>query len=111
MKILLDECITIKLKSLLGGQEVFSVGQMNWKGMKNGLLLMKAVRENFDLFLTNDKNIIHQQNPSQYYISIVVLNSGNSNIESLQKFIPSFLGRINTFEKGRIYVLESETSA
>ena len=108
MKILLDECVTIRLKSFLAEHLVYSVGQMEWRGLKNGILLKKAEQENFDIFLTIDKNIGFQQNTSQYKISIVVLNSSNSNIEALLGFIPAFLAQIQNFEKGKINILEKD---
>jgi hypothetical protein len=61
MKILLDECVTKKLKSLLVGHTVFTIGQMDWKGLKNGILIKRAFQNNFDILLTIDKNICYQQ--------------------------------------------------
>ncbi len=108
MKILLDECVTKKVKPLLIGHTVFTIGQMEWSGLKNGMLLKRAVQENFDILLTIDKNISYQQNISQYNIAVVVLNSNDSNIEELKSFIPNFIKQISSFEKGRIYIIEKE---
>jgi len=83
---------------------------MNWKGLKNGLLLQKAAQDGFDIFLTSDKNILHQQNAAQFFISIVILNTGKSTIESLQEVIPAFIMKINSFEKGKMYVLDRKSS-
>ncbi|HBX50686.1 MAG TPA: hypothetical protein DEH02_06395 [Bacteroidales bacterium] len=106
MKILLDECVTKKLKDLLIGHTVFTISQMEWTGMKNGMLIKRAEQKNFDILLTIDKNICYQQNTSKYNLTIVVLNANNSNIETLQDYIPNFLNQINTFEKGKIYTIE-----
>jgi predicted nuclease of predicted toxin-antitoxin system len=110
MRILLDECVTRKITPFLSNFEVKTVGELNWKGMKNGFLLHKAVQNEFDIFLTIDKNILHQQNAAQFNISIVVLNSGNSTIESLQEIIPVFIRKIHSFEKGNIYVLDRQVN-
>jgi hypothetical protein len=106
MKILLDECVTKKLKPLLAGHTVFTIGEMDWKGLKNGILIEREVQNNFDILLTIDKNICYQQNTAKYNISIVVLNASNSNIETLQEFLPGFNKQIEKFEKGRFYVIE-----
>jgi predicted nuclease of predicted toxin-antitoxin system len=106
MKILLDECVTKKLKTLLAGHTVFTIGQMDWKGLKNGILIKQAVQNNFDILLTIDKNICYQQNTAKYNIAIVVLNANNSNIETLQEYMPSFNKQINKFEKGKLYIIE-----
>jgi predicted nuclease of predicted toxin-antitoxin system len=106
MKILLDECVTKKLKLLLVGHEVFTIGQLGWTGLKNEILIEKAVKENFDILLTIDKNICYQQNTAKYNLSIVVLNANNSNIETLQEYIPNFINEVNSFEKGKFYIIE-----
>jgi hypothetical protein len=110
MRILLDECITRQLISFLGNFEVKTAGDMNWKGMKNGALLKKVAQDGFDIFLTIDKNILYQQNPVHYNISIVVLNAVSSNIESLQELIPEFIEGVRSFEKGKLYVINRQGS-
>jgi len=42
MKILLDECVTRKIKKLLNDFEVYTVAEMGFKGLKKGKLLAKA---------------------------------------------------------------------
>jgi len=39
MKILLDECVTKRLKPYLKEYEVFTVTEMRWNGIKNGELM------------------------------------------------------------------------
>ena len=59
MKILLDENNDIRFTSAFDGtiQEVFTVRDMNWTGIKNGQLL-KLVEENkFDFWIMVNKNI------------------------------------------------------
>ena len=66
MKILLDECVTKRLKQHLKEYEVFTVTQMRWNGLKNGKLLTECVNNTFDLVLTIDKNLMFQQNLDKY---------------------------------------------
>lgn len=61
MKILLDECLPRKLKFELSGHEAYTVPQMGWASKKNGELLA-LMSEQFDVFLTVDSNMQHQQN-------------------------------------------------
>jgi hypothetical protein len=46
----------------LPGHDVRTVSEMGWSGIKNGPLLHRAAQE-FDIFLTVDQGIEHQQNP------------------------------------------------
>ena len=61
---------------------------MGWAGTKNGALLRLAEQE-FDLFLTNDQNLEHQQNLKQFDIAIVVLIAPTNDIEDLKPLMPA----------------------
>jgi len=62
MRILFDENLPFSFFSrLLAEFEVKSVKDAGWSGIKNGALL-KQIEGNFDIFITSDKNIRHQQN-------------------------------------------------
>ncbi len=108
MKILLDECVTKKVIPLLAGHTVKTVKQIGCVGFKNGELLKKASDEKFDIFLTVDKNIYHQQNISVFSVAVVVLNSGNSNIEYLKDYVHLFMKQVKTFRKGKRYIINND---
>ena len=108
MKILLDECVTKRLKSHLSNFDVHTINEMGWSGVKNGKLMSLCVADNFDVILTIDKNIIHQQNLEKYSVTIVVFNTSSSKIEELVLFIPSFLSQTHCFEKNKAYVIEKQ---
>jgi predicted nuclease of predicted toxin-antitoxin system len=107
MKILLDECVTKKLKRLLEDYEVYTVTEMGWNGLKNGKLLQKAAEQSFDILLTIDKNIDSQQNISTHNLSLVILDVAKSNLKHLEPLIPAFIAKIEQVEKGKSYVIES----
>ena len=106
MKILLDECVTKRLKQDLKEYEVFTVTQMRWNGLKNGKLLTECVNNDFDIILTIDKNLMFQQNLDRYPITIAVLNSLTSKIEELVLFMQSFKAQIESFEKHKAYLID-----
>jgi hypothetical protein len=105
MKILLDECVTKKLRPFLANHEVLTVTQMTWNGYRNGNLMEKAVAASFDLLITIDKNLRFQQNIQKRDLIVVIFDSPSSKIEELQKFIPQFFNQLATFEKRNVYVL------
>jgi predicted nuclease of predicted toxin-antitoxin system len=105
MKILLDECVTKRLKQYLTEFEVHTLAEFGWSGTKNGELIKLCLENNFDVLLTIDKNLIHQQKIRQYSIIIAVLNSPSSKVEDLIKFLPAFKSQINTFVKPGAYVI------
>ncbi len=67
MKILLDENIDVRFKKLFANSEheVFTVKDMRWNGIKNGVLLHLLKENNFDCWIAVDKNIPYQQNISK----------------------------------------------
>lgn len=96
MKILLDESLPRKLKySFSNENEVFTVRDMDWLGMKNGELLKLIVENKFDFFITVDKNLPYQQNTERLPITIFVLNAYNNRLATLQILIPKIFERIN----------------
>ena len=80
MKILLDECVTKKLKQYLLDIEVVTVIELGWGGIKNGKLMALCVENKFEILLTIDKNLAFQQNLDKYNLTIVVFNSVTSKI-------------------------------
>ena len=71
MKILIDECVPRDLKYHLEsqGRECLTVQEMGYSGKKNGELLALA-ENNFDVFLTLDKNLQYQQNLTNRNIAL-----------------------------------------
>ena len=106
MKVLLDECVTKKLKSYLQDFEIYTVAEMGWSGVKNGKLMSLCVMNHFDILLTIDKNMMYQQNLEKHPITIVVLNSLTSKLEELKLFIPFLSKQIYLFEKNKAYLIE-----
>jgi hypothetical protein len=56
VKVLVDECVPLKLVRLLTGHTFATAQQKGWGGFKNGRLLTLAEPE-FALFLTSDRNL------------------------------------------------------
>jgi len=105
MKILLDECVTKRLKKHLEGHEVITVSQKNWNGLRNGELMRRAVEDSFDILLTIDKKIQYQQNFSKYDLVVIILDSPSSKVEIIKQYLLNFFKQINSFERGKAYVI------
>jgi predicted nuclease of predicted toxin-antitoxin system len=82
MKLLLDENLPKRLKQDFPDQDVFTIREKGWNGLKNGELLKLMINEGFDALLTFDKNLQHQQNFTKYPITVFILSAPiNSYIE------------------------------
>lgn len=65
MRILLDESVPKGLKRLLAGHENVTVAEQGWSSFSNGKLLESASPD-FDILLTADQNLPHQQNLDRF---------------------------------------------
>jgi len=102
MKILLDESLPRKLKNdFPANHEIFSVKDMNWLGKKNGELLQLIIENNFEIFVTVDRNLPYQQNLQRLPFTIMVLCALNNRRDTLQKLVPAI------FEKIKIGALQN----
>jgi predicted nuclease of predicted toxin-antitoxin system len=106
MKILLDECVTKRLKRYLEPFEILTVSEMGWNGMKNGRLMVACVENGFDILVTIDKNLMFQQNLEKYPVIIAVLNCKTSKVQELLEFIPSFIAQIPNLERHNAYIID-----
>jgi predicted nuclease of predicted toxin-antitoxin system len=76
VKVLVDECVPLKLVRLLTGHTFATAQQKGWGGFKNGRLLALAEPE-FDLFLTSDRNLQYQQNLKGRKIAVLLLSTNH----------------------------------
>ncbi len=75
MRVLLDENLPHQLRDFfVDNIEVVTVSYRGWKGKENGELLKFAADE-FDVFITTDRGIPHQQNLDPISSGIVALKN------------------------------------
>ena len=104
MQILFDECIPHPLRRELVGHDVQTVQELGWSGIKNGALLNLAERQ-FDVFLTVDKGIQHQQNLRSTVLRFIVLRARSNRLEDLLPLVPSILTTLETIQTGSVIQL------
>jgi predicted nuclease of predicted toxin-antitoxin system len=83
MKLLLDENLHKSIKQLLAEYDVFTVQEMGWASKKNGELLRLMIKNGFDVLITADKNLRHQQNFQQHNVSVILLSVKSLALENL----------------------------
>jgi hypothetical protein len=86
------------------GHYVATVTEMGWSGKKNGTLLDLA-EPHFDVFMTVDRGMPHQQNIGMRNIALVLSRAKSNSIQSLLPLIPdaeSALSRVTVGEVIRI---------
>ena len=99
MRVLLDESVPRRLGFLLEGHFVRTVQRCGWSSLKNGDLL-RIAQTDFDVLVTADKNMQHQQNPKLLPIPVAMLIASNNRLESFQPLVPELLAALADVKPG-----------
>ena len=108
MRLLLDENLDWRLRHDLAGHVVESVPLIGWAGIENGELLRKAVEAGFDVLVTMDNNMVHQQNLAAFNIAIVALRARSNRLSDTQPLMPALLQFLPQLVRGTITFLPNE---
>lgn len=104
MKVLVDECVPLKLVRLLTGHTFATALEKGWGSFNNGRLLARAEPE-FDLFLTADRNLQYQQNLRGRKIAILLLSTNHwPTLKSHVALVQAALNRIRPAEFLRLEI-------
>jgi hypothetical protein len=77
-----------------------------WAGIKNGRLLSAVAASGlFDVFVTVDQNLRHQQNLRAIPFAVVVLRAKSNNLADVRLFAPELLRRLPRLKPGDVVVL------
>ena len=99
MKVLLDENMPTKARYEFGAaHEVFTVRGMGWLGKKNGELLGLAAFNGFDVLITLDKNLRHQQNLDKFNLKFILLLANDNKIQTIEAFVPKIKSLLDEVE-------------
>ena len=107
MKVLLDENLDHALRKLLGEHEVATVTYMGWASLKNGELLDAAEAGGFDVLLTGDQTLCHEQNLSGRRLAIVSLSA--IELPIIRQSLPSIVAAIEQATPGSFQIVHCGT--
>ena len=99
MKVLLDECMPVRLRSHLIGHDVYTVSYLKWKSIGNGRLLVLARSDGFEAVVTSDGAVEDQQNLSQLPVSVIILHPESNAIDDILPLVPQLLIRLGEVTK------------
>ncbi|MBS1833269.1 MAG: hypothetical protein JST65_11170 [Acidobacteria bacterium] len=106
MKVLLDECITHRLRSFLVVHDCQSANYAGFSGLRNGNLLAAAEAAGFDVIVTLDKGIAFQQSLEKHRIAMIVLRAPSSALVSLKPLVPKLLEALSVVQPGQIMSIQ-----
>jgi predicted nuclease of predicted toxin-antitoxin system len=107
MRLLLDENLDWRLRRDLAAHHVDSVPLVGWAGIENGELLKKAVEAGFDVLITMDSNMVHQQSLAKYPIAVVALRAVSNRLADTRPLMPALLALLPHIKSGTVTFLPS----
>jgi hypothetical protein len=100
MRVLLDECVPKSLGRSLAGHTARTVPQEGWSGKKNGELLALMSAAGFEVLLTVDQGVRHQQNLRAAGVAVVILVAPSNDVADLRPLVPGVLAALATVQPG-----------
>jgi hypothetical protein len=75
--------------------------QMGWTAIENGELLALAAQE-FDVFVTVDRNLAFQQVLTEFDLAVIVLEARTNRLADLKALMPKLLSSIPLAAPGKV---------
>ena len=103
MNILLDECVPRPLSGsfVSCGHRCLTVPEAGFAGKTNGELLRLA-QGRFDVFITLDKGLPHQQNLANLKIAVIVVRAKTNQMGDVLPHVPECLDVLGVIKAGEV---------
>jgi len=101
VKILLDECLPVDFRHSFSNHDTHTAQWAGLKGKNNGELLRAAEVAGYDVLLTVDQGISHQQQPIGRKLSIISVRSRTNQIEDLLPMVDAISKALDTIQPGQ----------
>ncbi len=99
MNILFDHCVPRTFRQHLKPLAIKTTREMGWEELSNGRLLREAEKA-FDVMITVDTNIEHQQRLPSYDIALIVLHSLSNKTAVLVELVPAIIATLPGVQTG-----------
>ena len=105
MKILLDECLPVDFRHSFRDHEAHTAEWAGFKGKQNGDLLSCAELAGYEVLLTVDVGIPHQQSLAGRQLSIIAIRPRTNQLEDLLPFVDDILQAVETVSLGQVITI------
>ena len=100
MKVLLDEMLPNGVRQLLPDHQVMTAAYVGLAGVSNGEMISRAVSEGFDVIVSLDRGIPHQQNLDRYAIGFVLIP--HNDVERIRPYADALADAVATSTPGHV---------
>ncbi|MEK7727342.1 MAG: hypothetical protein AAB354_02950, partial [candidate division KSB1 bacterium] len=100
LRILIDECTPHLVKKRLPQFAIKTAQEMGWGGIKNGKLFGLAEGQ-FNVLISTDQNLSHQQNLTGKQLAVIILPSNK--VPIVAQLLPAIEQAINIIQPGTFF--------
>jgi hypothetical protein len=104
VKVLLDSNVPHDLRAHLSHHDTFTAAYMGWSALKNGELLKACEGADFDVLITGDKTLPHEQNLANRKIALVCLSAVSWPV--LEPFVDIIVAAVDRAMAGKLDRIE-----
>lgn len=101
-RVLCDESVPRDVAAAIEGHSVVTVQALGWSGAKNGALLRAAREAGFEVLVTVDRNMEHQQRIATSGLVLVVLRARTTRVPDLLPVVPALLAMLPGVQVGTV---------
>lgn len=98
MLILFDHSTPRALRRFLTGHTVHTAEQLGWERLANGLLIAQAEESGYELLISPDQGIQHQQNLANRQIALLVLMKNDWGL--IRPLVGDVINTVNRMQPG-----------
>ena len=80
---------------------------MGWASIKNGELLALAEQQ-FEIFVTVDRNLSFQQHLPRYKLAVIVLRARSNRLRDLRPLVPKLLEALPAARQGEVLWISAD---
>ncbi|HEX3742685.1 MAG TPA: hypothetical protein VHW09_02090 [Bryobacteraceae bacterium] len=107
MKVLLDECLPLDFRHSFPNIEVHSAQWAGFKGNKNGELLDAAEAAGYDVLLTVDQGMPHEERWTDRRLAAIVVHCPSNQLRDLLPLADRVTQALATIQHGQIVEVRS----
>ena len=100
MKVLLDEMLPISVRQLLPDHQVMTAAYVGLAGVSNGEMISRAISDGFDVIVSLDRGIPHQQNLDRHAVGFVFIP--HNDIDRIRAYADALAEAVATITPGRV---------
>lgn len=108
MKVLFDHNVDRRFRNHLPGDVIRTTREQGWEKLANGTLIRAAAVAGFEVLISVDKKLEHEQNLQTLPLPIVVIDSRSNALPSLKPFATPILKLLQSPLARLLYVIASD---